>query len=76
MVSRLAIENLSFKGMGVSLEKGVAQFMSERARITLGGQEYDVLGKGAYDAIIFGLGFRECLLASLLIKEKKKVGYS
>ena len=61
---------------GVSFDKTVIQYMSERARITLGGQEYDILGRGEYDAIIFGLGFRECLLASLMIKEKKKVSCS
>ncbi|KNB46303.1 hypothetical protein JH06_0641 [Blastocystis sp. subtype 4] len=47
--------------------------MSDTANIQLGGNQYPLLGRGEYDAIIFGLGFRECLVASLLIKAKKKV---
>ena len=47
--------------------------MSDMANIQLGGNQYPPLGKGEYDAIIFGLGFRECLVASLLIKAKKRV---
>ena len=48
-------------------------FMSDHSCICLAGSSYPPLGKGYYDAIVFGLGFRECLLACLLLKEGKKV---
>lgn len=47
--------------------------MATSTTVKLDGVEYPALGRGEYDAIIFGVGFRECLIASLLIKAKKKV---
>lgn len=47
--------------------------MSNDANLCLAGVSYPPLGKGKYDVIIFGLGFRECLLACLLLKENKRV---
>ena len=47
--------------------------MSTDTPICLAGESYLPLGKGYYDVIIFGLGFRECLLACLLLQEKKRV---
>ena len=47
--------------------------MSNEGEISLAGVSYPPLGQGYYDAIIFGLGFRECLLACLLLKENKRV---
>lgn len=47
--------------------------MDTSTTVKLDGIEYPSLGRGEYDVIIFGVGFRECLLASLLIRAKKKV---
>jgi len=47
--------------------------MATPATVRFDGVEYPPLGRGEYDVIIFGVGFRECLLASLLIKANKNV---
>ncbi|KAK8830888.1 hypothetical protein WA577_003589, partial [Blastocystis sp. JDR] len=45
----------------------------DRKVVHLVDRDYPPLGRGEYDAILFGVGFRECLLASLLIQRKKRV---
>ena len=47
--------------------------MNENKVVHLADKDYLPLGRGEYDAVIFGVGFRECLLASLLIQRKKRV---
>ena len=47
--------------------------MDDHKVVHLVDRDYPPLGRGEYDAILFGVGFRECLLASLLIQRKKRV---